>query len=46
VLVSQPDLARSLGNTARATFERTFTLDKYLDRLERQLVQVTLEEAA
>ena len=43
-LIAEPDLARQMGNAGRAAFERTFTLDAYLDRLERQLVQATFLE--
>lgn len=39
-LTSRPEVARSMGNMGRAAFDRTFRMDRYLDRLERQLVEV------
>lgn len=41
-LVRNPAEAHAMGNLGRASYERTFHLDRYLDRLERHLVEATL----
>lgn len=40
-LVREPGEAHAMGNLGRASYERTFRLECYLDRLERQLVEAT-----